>query len=520
MIIRKPDRVALMAEEKDISGMVADFEVKDGRLTMYLAGGEKHPTFVKLRWEEKIPEETRVLGDAWERGYGNLAFRGLEPENAYPWYCILKMSGQTRGIGVMTCPNAMVSFSVDAFGVCATVDVRCGGKGVELGERTLEVCTFADETYDCSTFEAMRRFCLLLSPGRILPDVPIYGGNNWYYAYGNSSREDILAEAKLQAELAKGLENRPFMVIDDGWQINSCAGPWFPNEKYGDMRSLADEMKNAGVRPGLWVRFLRDESAQIPLSWRLNKKKLSESDPAIHRCLLDPSVPEVLAHVKEDVRRFVFDWGYELIKYDYSEFDMFGYDTINSRPLLTGGDWSFSDRSRTSAEIVKEFYKAIYEASGGSALLLGCNCIGHLIVGYAHANRTGDDVSGYHWSRTRKMGINTLAFRLCQHNAFFAADADCVGYIDGNIDKKLNKAWAKLLAYSGSPFFLSCGALLCPEDAAFFSDLYRVASEGKLLLEPLDFEYNSIPARWKINGKEEVFDFYGDPKDSGGVAQL
>ena len=27
-----------------------------------------------------------------------------------------------------------------------------------------------------------------------LPEKPIYGGNNWYYAYGNSSDEEILRE--------------------------------------------------------------------------------------------------------------------------------------------------------------------------------------------------------------------------------------------------------------------------------------------------------------------------------------
>ncbi|PYT32182.1 MAG: hypothetical protein DMG58_10690 [Acidobacteria bacterium] len=35
--------------------------------------------------------------------------------------------------------------------------------------------------------------------------------------------------------------------------------------------------------------------------------------------------------------------------------------------------------------------------------------------------------SGRDWNRTRRMGVNTLAFRGVQHGAFFATDADCVG---------------------------------------------------------------------------------------------
>lgn len=50
-----------------------------------------------------------------------------------------------------------------------------------------------------------------------------------------------------------------------------------------------------------------------------------------------------------------------------------------------------------------------------------------------HLNRTGDDTSGREWERTRKYGANALAFRMLHHEAFFLADADCIG-IMGEID--------------------------------------------------------------------------------------
>ena len=55
------------------------------------------------------------------------------------------------------------------------------------------------------------------------------GGNNWYYAYGNSSHDQILADARLMTSVAPDGDNRPFMVIDDGWQLSGptvAGGPW------------------------------------------------------------------------------------------------------------------------------------------------------------------------------------------------------------------------------------------------------------------------------------------------------
>ena len=92
----------------------------------------------------------------------------------------------------------------------------------------------------------------------IFPKKPIYGGNNWYYAYGESSYEEAIMDAEFQAELAEGLETPPSMVIDDGWSQNVCAGPWIANEKFVDMAKIAEEYKKLNVIPGLWIRLLHD----------------------------------------------------------------------------------------------------------------------------------------------------------------------------------------------------------------------------------------------------------------------
>jgi alpha-galactosidase len=41
---------------------------------------------VKLRWQRGMADGLRFLGDHWERGYGDLEWRGLVPERPMPWY--------------------------------------------------------------------------------------------------------------------------------------------------------------------------------------------------------------------------------------------------------------------------------------------------------------------------------------------------------------------------------------------------------------------------------------------------
>ena len=222
---------------------------------------------------------------------------------------------------------------------------------------------------------------------------------------------------------------------------------------------------------------------------------------------LDPSHPAVLELVARDTRRIVEDWGFSLIKHDYSTFDLFGDWGCNIKGHITKDGWHFHDRSRTSAEIVLDFYRTIREAAG-DAIVLGCNVIGHLAAGLVEINRTGDDTSGKEWARTRKMGVNTLAFRMLHDGAFFDADADCVGVM-GLIPWKLNREWLRALSVSGTPLFVSYNPKL--RDEAAFADLAaafaRSAKQADELV-PLDWMENTCPEKWLLNGSPVEFDWF------------
>ena len=463
-------------------------------LAIFLTAQTSKVKWIKLRWNNlSWDKNVRFLGDAWERGYGDMEWKGMNPNRFMPWYFCAKSEAKSVCYGVKVRPSAMCFWQVDSLGMTLFLDVRCGGSGVNLKGRVIKLAdVIACEMRDCTSFEAIQEFCGQMCEDPILPKYPVYGSNNWYYAYGKSSESEILADCDYILNLTKDIENKPYMVIDDCWQehhrLNEYnGGPWTKgNEKFPDMKALADKI---GVRPGILVRLLLNEDENIKNEWRLS-----------HNNCIDPTNPEALNYIKEDIKR-ICNWGYTLIKHDFSTFDLFGKWGFQMSPLVTDDGWHFYDDSLTSAEVVKLLYKAILdasvEASNGETLILGCNTIGHLGAGYMHINRTGDDTSGVIWERTRFMGVNTLAFRLPQHGKFYEIDADCVG-IDGGILWSMNKQWADVLAQSGTPLFISVRPNILNEtEKQELHEILKVASKQEHHVIPVDWEETTCPEHWQ-----------------------
>ena len=85
------------------------------------------------------------------------------------------------------------------------------------------------------------------------------------------------------------------------------------------------------------------------------------------------------------------------------------------------------------------------------------------------------------------MGVNTLAFRMPQHEAFFAADADCVG-LTHDIPWALNAQWLDLLARSGTPLFVSAAReAVGPAQEKALRAAFALASQPQPAGEPLDW---------------------------------
>lgn len=524
MKLRFPDRITVytetdtyshtFSEHIEINDIRTSFRIEDNGLSVKITADDSPLKYVRLRWnftnKEKRNEPIKILGDCFDRFHADAYWGGIEPERMMPWYMLVSNGSdsvldtkgrQTEGFGVKVQCNSLVNWQYDESGISMWADIRNGGMGVLLRGRTLDICTVVFGDYkDISAFKAGREFCKKMCPTNTLADHKVYGSNNWYYAYGESSREEILSDTKIVSEQCAGLENIPYMVIDDGWQKHRVEAPWESNEKFGDMKSLASEMKKMGVRPGIWVRYLANTYKEIPEvkpDWCLPRVESG--------VILDPSNPEVQDYIRRVTKRII-DWGFELIKHDYSSFDFTGAFTYGNQFAKDG--WHFYDKTRTTAEIIMDFYRTIKEAAGDNCIILGCNTVSHLCAGMYEVNRTGGDTSGFDWDVTRKMGVNALAFRLMQNGIFYMADADCVG-ITGAIPWKMNRLWLDILAKSGSPLFVSCKpGVLNDEELEELKEAWKINSIQKNECRPLDWMENKCPARWIIDGKEVYYNWY------------
>ncbi|MEJ5994986.1 hypothetical protein WG904_11215 [Pedobacter sp. Du54] len=467
---------------------------------------------VILVWQYATQQQTKVMGDHWERTYGDLQFQKPSFRVRMPWYFIQYDDKETTCFGVKTGCATICSWQVGEGNMQLTLDTRNGGSGVVLGDRTLQAAEIIATQSKGSenTFATASRFCKMMCEHPLLPKNPVYGINDWYITYGINSAEIILNHTARMAELATDTNNKPFSVIDSGWAAYSPLFPndccWQddfskPNDHFKDMKLVADQIRGLGMRPGLWTR-------PLCASYKDNKNLILPAIPgrtSPTKQVLDPGIEENLARVKFNIKTYD-EWGFDLVKHDFTTYDMLGKWGFNMKEDITSPGWHFNDRTKTTAELILNLYKAIRE-SAGSMYLLGCNTISHLSAGLFEINRIGDDTSSREWSRTRKMGVNTLGFRTIQHNHFYSADGDCVG-LSKAISWTNNKQWMQLLAESGTPLFISAPEEVTgTEQKAFIKQCFATAAKKLPTAEPIDWLSNEFPTQWKLNGKRVTFNW-------------
>ncbi len=500
-ILREPDGVRAFSGEGPghplqreggawvgVNGVRVTCVPENSRLSIHIASPGASLARVLLRWKAPADVDLKILGDAWERSYGDLEWNGPVPERPLPWYFLTSDGCALHGYGVQTGAAALAFWQRDREGISLWLDVRNGGGGVELGGRTLAAATVVTRrgTPGEDSMAAAKAFCRALCPQPRLPRGPVFGSNDWYYAYGHNTEAGILRDAALMGALAPA-GARPFTVVDDGYQDRA---------RFSNLPGLAAKISAEGARPGLWVRPLR-AAPDAPASLLLPPVRFGREpeSPAY-----DPTIPEARARALAPVREAAA-WGFELIKHDFSTYELFGRWGSSMGASPTGPGWRFHNPTRTNAEIVLDLYRGIREAAG-DRLVLSCNAIGHLSAGLFEMQRTGDDVSGRAWERTRRMGVNTLGLRLPQHGAFFALDADCVP-ITPDVPWRFTEQWLRAVAGSGTVLLVS------PDPRSMGSEQKRAVREAFTAAggnaEPTDWLETRAPRHWCGAGGEAEY---------------
>ena len=476
--------------------VVVECAVEQDALVLTLAAPSTRIAVVHVRWRLQVTPGLRALGDAWERSYGELGWRDLIPERVMPWYFATHDGATCHGYGVKTDAAALCFWQLDPEGVSLWLNVANGGDGVELGPRRLTMATVVTRRGSDgeNAVESLAGLCRAMCARASRPIVPIYGANDWNYSYGRSTAETILRDTEFIVELSPSGGVRPFSVIDGGWSNGTAAWP--------DMGKLADEIRQRTARPGIWIRPLEAPHDAEP-GLLLPDARFGEKKERAREFAYDPTHPEAKERIRAKMLQAT-GWGYEMVKHDYSTFDLLGQWGFEMGPQPTLPGWSLHDQSRTNAEVIAELYAILRQAAGERVLLDGCNTVGHLGQGIFDLQRTGDDTSGRQWERTRRMGVNTLAFRLPQHGTFYIVDADLVG-ITGAVPWELNQQWLDVLARSGAATIVSAGPpARGPEQRAALREAFRMAVSGGIAARPVDWLETSTAERWQATGKASL----------------
>ena len=265
---------------------------------------------------------------------------------------------------------------------------------------------------------------------------PLIGWDSWYDLY-NFINEGVIRSALANTERVVKRENLPtgIFLIDAGFTPE--LGDWlattytFPN----GMKPLADEIRNAGFTPGLWIAPLlvgnRSELyAQHP-DWllkerRTGKPKLWAAFYGEQRLghmrseeyfILDPTHPDALEYLRKVFRTWRTEWGVQSFKIDFTF-------------LL--GEWgpdevSYQTPGLTRIEAWRKMADAIRQEIGEDGIWIGSGQPLWASIGIADSIRIGGDV-GVTWTGTfsAESTLRDLPSRNFANHILWQVDPDAV----------------------------------------------------------------------------------------------
>lgn len=492
------DRSGSRFAAKDIA---VEFAIQESSLDAHLVSPDLALTHLHARWRARIGEGLLCFGDDWERSYGTLCWEAMTPERVMPWYFATHDGEFVHGYGVKTGAAALCFWQIDPEGVSLWMNVSNGGEGVELGQRRLHLATVVTRKgrEGEGPLAALRELCRQMCPAARPSQQTVWGVNDWYYAYGHNSAQMLLEMTDIAVDLAPARGPKPFTVVDDGWKDGSATFP--------SMADFASAVGKKGARPGIWIRPLIAAANTQP-DLLLSGGRFGDRTGRARETAFDPTIPEAMERVLSKVKQ-VASWGFELIKHDYSTYDLLGKWGFEMGASPTYPGWRLHDRTRTNAEVIRDLYDSIRRASGDGVQIIGCNTVGHLAAGLFEMQRTGDDTSGKDWERTRRMGVNTLAHRLCQHGTFFQLDADCVA-LTKDVAWDLTRQWLDVVARSKTVLFVSPDpSALGPEQKNALKEAFAVLASGDRPGEPASLLHGTTPEVWRAGESQKEYAWSG-----------
>ena len=517
-LLRQPDAAygateqsAFRFEENLTNDVKYEYVVEGNSAKVIVYPSGSPVKYLKLRFCGDLQNVEKVFGDQWERvGHGAqfsyLEWKAVMPFRPLPWFCHIISDKKVDSYGVKTGADAFVFFQVDYDGITLFINLCNGNDGTDL-QQPLVACEVVQRegAEGEDPYLAAQAFAKQMCEKPVLPKQPIFGVNNWYWAYGNISHESVMKETDYLMRVTRGCKHRPYIIIDDGWQkyrddpvsYPNPGAPWVGNSRFPDLKHTVDCIHEKGANAGIWFRPLLSLDP-IPVA----EAQLCEMNKAY---VLDPSHPYTLEYVEKVVHTFTQEWGFDLVKHDFTVIDTTGHYNFSADyfdHILCKPDRKFFDKTKTTATILKNLYKAIQKGAGDKEII-ACSTIGHLTAGIHSIYRTGADTSGRCFEWTRRDGGNSL-MRLPLNKSFYLCDPDCAAFTD-KVKFEPNLDFMEMCALTGQAVLASITPdLLTEEQIEKVNAIFRLADEGKGDYRIVGFDKTSCPERFvSADGKTE-----------------
>ena len=110
-LLRQPDEIRLVTggaqPESETGDVAVELTEAEGSLAVSVQAQDTPVRELVLTWKAVFNGSGEVLGDTWERGYGDLEWKKEADHIGMPWYFFRHEAGKCLAFGVKVRPSAM-----------------------------------------------------------------------------------------------------------------------------------------------------------------------------------------------------------------------------------------------------------------------------------------------------------------------------------------------------------------------------------------------------------------------------
>ena len=124
LLIQMPDAVEILSDDTYISlqssdkqkwiykDVIVELKKLDDRIEVYVQSPTMLLKEVRLSWKYATANTASILGDAWERTYGDISWGKINASKKLPWYCVAHDDNSTICFGVKTGCNTFCAWQI------------------------------------------------------------------------------------------------------------------------------------------------------------------------------------------------------------------------------------------------------------------------------------------------------------------------------------------------------------------------------------------------------------------------